>query len=153
MSFADSIGLWSLSKKITVPGRYWLFKLCNATHKLLQWTTFSENTDKSCNKTSISVQWHFFRTLFKGKKKEFSVFHDQLDKSSREDKKPINFISNFQDPTVVTEVGRRQKDGTLLQIACLEIVKSYNQYKGGCNKNDQLIRLLGCRKHYKWPRR
>ena len=31
--------------------------------------------------------------------------------------------------------------------------KSYNQFMGGTDKNDQLTRLQRCRRHYRWPRR
>lgn len=40
-----------------------------------------------------------------------------------------------------------------IQVTCPKAVKSYNQFMGGTDKNDQMTRLQRCRRHYKWPRR
>ena len=70
-----------------------------------------------------------------------------------QDKKPITFISNFHDPEQTGVATRRNKDGTLLEITMPQLVKDYNLYMGGCDKNDQMTRLHRSRRHYRWPRR
>ena len=35
-------------------------------------------------------------------------------------------------------MNRKQKDGTIQDIACPELVLSYNKYMGGVDKNDQM---------------
>ena len=36
------------------------------------------------------------------------------------------------------ELNRKQKDGTLQRITCLQLISSYNTYMGGVDKNDQM---------------
>ena len=36
------------------------------------------------------------------------------------------------------EVNRKQKDGTLQRITCLQLISSFNTYMGGVDKNDQM---------------
>ena len=69
------------------------------------------------------------------------------------DRKPINFISNYHNPTQVTTVDRKDKQGVSHQVPTFQAVKDYNTYMGGCDRNDQMARLHRTRKHYKWPRR
>ena len=69
------------------------------------------------------------------------------------DKRCINFLSSCHDPRKVKWVNRRNKDGTQERITCPELTADYNQYMGGCDKNDQLTRLDSTRRHYRWPRR
>ena len=69
------------------------------------------------------------------------------------DKKPINFISNYHDPTHVTTVDRRDKQGEAHPVPTFQAVKDYNMFMGGCDRNDQMARLYRIRKHYKRPRR
>ena len=42
------------------------------------------------------------------------------------DKKPVQFLSNFHDPSALSEVERRKKDGSLKTIACSQMAKDYN---------------------------
>ena len=69
------------------------------------------------------------------------------------DKRCIHFLSSCHDPRKVKWVNCRNKDGTQERITCPELTADYNQYMGGCDKNDQLTRLNSTRRHYRWPRR
>ena len=69
------------------------------------------------------------------------------------DRKPINFLSSYHNPTKVGNVKRRNKDGTAVMIPIPQLVLDYNKYMGGCDKNDQIARLHKTRRHYRWPRR
>src|SRR6218665_1477459 len=35
-------------------------------------------------------------------------------------------------------------------VTCPALVKAYNMYMGGTDKNDQMTKLQRCRRHYKW---
>lgn len=69
------------------------------------------------------------------------------------DRKPLYFITTFHDPSVFSAVNRKNKDGTVQPIPCPQMLLSYNQNMGGCDKNDQMTKLYKSRKHYRWPRR
>lgn len=67
------------------------------------------------------------------------------------DKKGIHFISNFHNPQDVTSVNRRQKDGTLQEVACPQLVKDYNSHMGYVDKADMLKSCYEInRKSKKW---
>lgn len=70
-----------------------------------------------------------------------------------QDRRPIHFISNFHKPDTIETASRRNKDGSLQEVDMPLLVKDYNSFMGGCDKNDQMTRLHRSRKHYKWPRR
>lgn len=69
------------------------------------------------------------------------------------DKKKIHFLSNCSDPTELSSVHRRTKDGSLVAVPCPQVVTDYNKFMGGTDLNDQMTRLQKSRRHYKWPRR
>ena len=69
-----------------------------------------------------------------------------------QDRKPISFISNYHNPEDVSTGNRRNKDGTVQEITMPHMVKDYNKFMGGCDKNDQMTRLHRSRRHYRWPR-
>ena len=54
------------------------------------------------------------------------------------EKKPGKFLSNFHDPSALSEVERRQKDGSLKAIACPQMAKDYNGYMRCVDKSDQM---------------
>ena len=67
------------------------------------------------------------------------------------DKKPVQFLSNFHDPSALSEVERRQKDGSLKTIACPQMAKDYNGYMGCVDKSDQMKSFYEItRKSKKW---
>ncbi|XP_058792081.1 piggyBac transposable element-derived protein 4-like [Phymastichus coffea] len=67
------------------------------------------------------------------------------------DKKPIHFLSNFHDPSDLSEVERRQKDGSLKTIACPQMSKDYNAHMGCLDKSDQMKSFYEItRKSRKW---
>ncbi|GFR82335.1 PiggyBac transposable element-derived protein 4-like [Elysia marginata] len=70
-----------------------------------------------------------------------------------QDRKPILFISNYHQPDINTEADRRKKDSTVEKIDMPLLVKDYDSYMGGCDRNDQMTRLNRSRRHYRWPRR
>ena len=70
------------------------------------------------------------------------------------DKKPVQFLSNFHDPSALFEVERRQKDGSLKTIACPQMAKDYNGYMRCIDKSDQMKSLYEItRKSKKWLHR
>lgn len=69
------------------------------------------------------------------------------------DRQPLYFITSFHDATLLTTVNRKNKDGTVEKVQCPQMVASYTQNMGGCDRNDQMTKLFRSRKHYRWPRR
>lgn len=70
------------------------------------------------------------------------------------DKKPVHFLSNFHDPSVTTEVNRKQKDGTSKSVTCPQMAKDYNAYMGCVDKADMLKSYYEIsRKSKKWWQR
>jgi len=69
------------------------------------------------------------------------------------DRNPVYFLSTCHDPQLVSSVSRRNKDGTVVQIPCPQLVKEYTAAMGGCDLNDQMTRLYRSRRNYRWPRR
>jgi hypothetical protein len=70
------------------------------------------------------------------------------------DKKPIYFVSTV----FISSPNERVLRYDAVEHRCVpvdapKIVKSYNDYMGGTDKNDQMTRLQKCRRHYRWPRR
>ena len=62
----------------------------------------------------------------------------------------VHVISNFHG-TEITEIKRKNKDGTIAMIACPGAVKDYNKYMGGVDKADMYVSLYGTsRKSKKW---
>lgn len=55
------------------------------------------------------------------------------------DKKAVHFLSNYHDPTEVSVTNRRQKDGSLLTVACPVMCKDYNTHMGHVDESDQTI--------------
>jgi hypothetical protein len=70
------------------------------------------------------------------------------------DKKPIYFLSTkfIADPDV-TVLRYDRREHKRIPVTCPALVKAYNTYMGGTDKNDQMTKLQKCRRHYKWPRR
>lgn len=67
------------------------------------------------------------------------------------DKKSVHFLSNFHDPSVISQVNRRQKDGSLKVVTCPQMAKDYNSYMGCVDKADMLKSLYEIsRKSKKW---
>ncbi|XP_051170607.1 piggyBac transposable element-derived protein 4-like [Leptopilina boulardi] len=54
------------------------------------------------------------------------------------DNKAVQFLSNFHDPSDIATVGRKQKDGSILQITAPKIAVDYNSYMGCVDKADML---------------
>ena len=69
------------------------------------------------------------------------------------DKRPVQFLLNFDDPTALSEVEREQKDGSLKTIACPQMAKDYNGYVGCVEKSDQMKSFYEItRKRKRWHR-
>ena len=69
------------------------------------------------------------------------------------DRVPIYFISTFHDPSAVSFVKWKHKDGSVAQVSCPHITTDYTTSMGGCDTNDQMTKLYKSRKYYRWPRR
>ncbi|XP_049829455.1 uncharacterized protein LOC126268035 [Schistocerca gregaria] len=54
------------------------------------------------------------------------------------DRKPIQFLSNFQKIENVNTASRKSKDGSHTEISCPDIVKDCNTYIGLVDKSDML---------------
>lgn len=52
------------------------------------------------------------------------------------DNKSVQLLSNFHDPSITTTVSRRQKDGSVLEISCPQMIQDYNHYMGCVDKAD-----------------
>lgn len=67
------------------------------------------------------------------------------------DKRLVHLLSNYHDPTVSTEVKRREKDGTSVQVPCPVMLTDYNKNMNFVDKFDQLRACYGIdRKSHKW---
>ncbi|XP_058793962.1 piggyBac transposable element-derived protein 3-like [Phymastichus coffea] len=55
------------------------------------------------------------------------------------DKKPVNFLSNYHNPSEVTTVMRKQKYGSSKNVSCPVMCSDYNKYMSFVDKSDQLI--------------
>lgn len=54
------------------------------------------------------------------------------------DKKVVHFISTESNPVGNETVNRKQRDGTVVQVPTVPVVKSYNKSMGGVDLHDQL---------------
>ena len=54
------------------------------------------------------------------------------------DKKPVYFLSTQSNPVGDIQVNRRQRDGSIIQVPSVPVVKLYNNNMGGVDLNDQL---------------
>ena len=67
------------------------------------------------------------------------------------EKETGQFLLNFHDPSALSEVERRQKDGSLMTIAYPQMAKDYNGYMGCVDKSDQMKSFYEItRKSKKW---
>ncbi|XP_033229772.1 piggyBac transposable element-derived protein 4-like [Belonocnema kinseyi] len=63
-------------------------------------------------------------------------------------KTAISFLSNYHDSSVILQVTRRQKDGSLKVVTFPQMAKDYNSYMGCVDKADMLYEIS--RKSKKW---
>ncbi|XP_068712041.1 piggyBac transposable element-derived protein 4-like [Montipora foliosa] len=69
------------------------------------------------------------------------------------DKKPVYFLSTQSNPVGDERVNRRQRDGSIVEVPSVPVVKSYNNNMGGVDLSDQLRRYyMTGRKSMKWWR-
>ena len=69
------------------------------------------------------------------------------------DKKPVYFLSSQSDPVGNDTVGRRQRDGTVIQVPSAPVVKTYNNNMNGVDLNNQMRGYyMAGRKSKKWWR-
>lgn len=67
------------------------------------------------------------------------------------DNRCIHLASNFHDPNETTFVNRRDKQGTISQVACPTVLKEYNTYMNSVDKFDQIKSVYEInRKSKKW---
>ncbi|XP_051170470.1 piggyBac transposable element-derived protein 4-like [Leptopilina boulardi] len=67
------------------------------------------------------------------------------------DNRAVYALSNFHDPSKVSDVNRKNKDGSINVISCPNMIKDYNQHMGYVDKSDMLKSLYEIdRKSKKW---
>lgn len=67
------------------------------------------------------------------------------------DKKGVCFLSNHHDPSEVTTVNRKQKNGSRAQVDCPVMCSDYNKYMGFVDNADRLLSTYKIdRKSRKW---
>jgi len=70
------------------------------------------------------------------------------------DKKPIYFVATkYVSDDLQSVLRYNPQEHKRVPVPCPSVVKAYNEFMGGTDKNDQLTKLHRCRRHYKWPRR
>lgn len=52
------------------------------------------------------------------------------------DDKSVQLLSNFHDPSTIVTASRKQKDGSVLEISCSQVIQDYNHYMGCVDKAD-----------------
>ncbi len=57
--------------------------------------------------------------------------------TSWQDRKVVRAMSTAHDPTLRSNVLRRQRDGSRIQVPCPVMIKDYNAYMGGVDSGDQ----------------
>lgn len=67
------------------------------------------------------------------------------------DKRIVLIASNFENPTELDIVKRKQKNGEIKEVTCLIVLKNYNQNMGFVDKEDMLKKIYEInRKSQKW---
>ena len=67
------------------------------------------------------------------------------------DKKVVPFIDTICNPSNLTTVKRKKKDGSTVNVSCPLSVQLYNKYMGGVDMADQLRKAYSCRRRSrKW---
>lgn len=67
------------------------------------------------------------------------------------DKRSVHLLSNYHNPEDVTEVSRKEKDGTITKIPCPKVLHDYNQNMNSVDKFDQMKGVYEIdRKSKKW---
>lgn len=67
------------------------------------------------------------------------------------DRRSVHLLSNYHDPSSSTEVKRKEKDGTHIQVPCPIMLRDYNKNMNFVDKFDQLRSCYGIdRKSHKW---
>ena len=70
------------------------------------------------------------------------------------DKKPIYFVTSLYITSPDEHLLRYDPNlHKRMPVPSPNAVKSYNEYMGGTDRNDQMTKLQKCIRHYKWPRR
>lgn len=82
---------------------------------------------------------------------DWRVSMDGLTFVKWKDNRPVQFLSNYLNPTEIDFVPRKKKDGSVENIACPGLVKLYNTHMGYVDKADMFKSLYEVdRKSKKW---
>ena len=96
---------------------------------------------KSSQKTKLS----------RGKHRWVLVEDSQVQSFVWQDKKPVNFINTVCSPKELTQVKRKNKDGSQTLSSCSVSVKQYNKHMGGVDTaNAKHVRYSVSRWSQKW---
>lgn len=82
---------------------------------------------KQMTEKNMKTGYYEFRTLYKG-----------ISWVKGKDNKSVQFLSNFHDPYISTNIGRYQKDDTIIQLNCPQATRNYNNHMNCVHKADQL---------------
>lgn len=67
------------------------------------------------------------------------------------DKRTVTLLSTNSNPLEMTEIQKKQKDGTIINVACPKVRKLYTQNMNGVDRADQLRSTYSiARKAAKW---
>lgn len=67
------------------------------------------------------------------------------------DQRSVLFGSNYHNPTDLTTIKRKLKDGTKVDFPCAKLVKDYNKHMGHVDKADMLKKCYEIdRRSKKW---
>lgn len=77
--------------------------------------------------------------------------NDSMVATAWRDKRTVTLLSTNADPLDMTEVQRKQKDGSIVNVRCPKVLKLYTQNMNGVDRADQLRSTYSiCRKAAKW---
>lgn len=82
---------------------------------------------------------------------DYFMSNDQIAVLRWKDNRVVHMLSNFQDPSEVVEVERKEKDGSKTKVNCPSIIKKYNSKMGFVDHFDHLKSLYEInRRSKKW---
>nr|XP_023016646.1 piggyBac transposable element-derived protein 4-like [Leptinotarsa decemlineata] len=102
------------------------------------------------NRKNLPIHFQSDKSLSRGHSDWFSR-RDMISCIKWKDKRVVTLLSTIHSPTNNASVGKREKDGTITEIACPIAIKDYRRCMGCVNKADMLKSYYAIdRKSRKW---